>query len=141
MKGFTCTLTPENYNTACDLAGPALLRRLPVASTILQITEDGAWSEFSTGVYIAADFENIIRYTGSAIRHGSVGDRVREHVLSGRAAQWTRLMVVPLVADTEEDLVRRIEGRIGAVLRPLDNKRLPTLGGPRRPAWRRTARR
>ncbi|MFD9072293.1 hypothetical protein [Streptomyces lasiicapitis] len=140
MKRFTCTLTPENYNTACDLAGSALLRRFPVASTILQITEGGAWNEFSTGVYIAADFENVIRYTGSAIRDGSAGARVQEHVLSGRAAQWTRLMVVPLAADTEEDLVRRIEGRIGAVLRPLDTKRLPTLGRPRRPASRRAAR-
>lgn len=68
MKRFACTLTPENYNTACDLAGTALLRRIPAASTILQITEGGAWNEFSTGVYIAADFENAIRYTGSAIR-------------------------------------------------------------------------
>jgi hypothetical protein len=130
-RRFACTLTPENYYTACDLAGSALLRRIPAASTILQITEGGAWKAFSTGVYIAADFENIIRYTGSAIRDGSVGDRVQEHVLSGRAARWTRLMVVPLAAGTEEDLVRRIEGRIGAVLRPIDTKRLPHLGGPR----------
>ncbi|MET9388442.1 hypothetical protein ABZY09_47690 [Streptomyces sp. NPDC002928] len=129
-RRFACTLTPENYDTACDLAGSALLRRIPAASTILQITEGGAWKAFSTGVYIAADFENIIRYTGSAIRDGSVGDRVQEHVLSGRAARWTRLMVVPLAAGTEEDLVRRIEGRIGAVLRPIDTKRLPHLGGP-----------
>ncbi|MGM9470332.1 hypothetical protein [Streptomyces murinus] len=128
---FPCTLTPENYDTACDLAGSALLRRIPAASTILQITEGGAWKAFSTGVYLAADFENIIRYTGSAIRDGSVGDRVQEHVLSGRAAQWTRLMVVPLAADTEENLVRRIEGRIGAVLRPIDTKRLPHFGRPR----------
>ncbi|MGY5533920.1 hypothetical protein [Streptomyces sp. J1] len=140
MTRFACTLTPENYNTACDLAGTSLLRRMPAASTILQITEGGAWNEFSTGVYIAADFENAIRYTGSAIREDSVGARVQEHVLRGRAAQWTRLMVVPLAVDTDEDLVRRIEGRIGAVLRPLDIKRLPTLGGPRRPASRRASR-
>ncbi|NMO33053.1 hypothetical protein HG826_05560 [Streptomyces sp. GMY01] len=140
MKRSAYTLTPENYNTACDLAGTALLRRIPAASTILQITEDGAWSEFSTGVYIAADFANVIRYTGSAIRMGSVGDRVQEQVLRGRANRWTRLMVVPLAADTEEGLVRRIEGRIGTVLRPLDTKRLPTLGGSRRPAPRRAAR-
>ncbi|MET8431754.1 hypothetical protein ABZV61_02930 [Streptomyces sp900116325] len=137
MKRFACTLTPENYDTACDLAGSVLLRRIPAASTILQITEGGAWDAFSTGVYMAADFENVIRYTGSAIRDGSVGDRVQEHVLSGRAVRWTRLMVVPLAADTEEDLVRSIEGRIGAVLRPLDTKRLPAFGGPRRPAQRR----
>ncbi|KOT38864.1 hypothetical protein ADK41_15385 [Streptomyces caelestis] len=140
MKRFACTLTPENYDTACDLAGSALLRRIPAASTILQITEGGAWDAFPTGIYIAADFENVIRYTGSAIRDGSIGDRVQEHVLSGRAARWTRLMAVPLAADTEEDLVRRIEGRIGAVLRPIDTKRLPTFGGPRRPAQRRASR-
>ncbi|OLZ72583.1 hypothetical protein AVW11_04105 [Streptomyces amritsarensis] len=140
MKRSAYTLTPENYGTACDLAGSALLRRVPAASTVLQITEGGAWNEFSTGVYIAADFENVIRYTGSAIREGSVGDRVQEHVLRGRAARWTRLMLVPLAADTEEDLVRRIEGRIGTVLRPLDTKRLPTLGAPRRPASRRASR-
>ncbi|MEU6537256.1 hypothetical protein [Streptomyces sp. NPDC047000] len=140
MKHSAYTLTPENYNTACDLAGTALLRRIPAASTILQITEDAAWNEFSTGVYIAADSANVIRYIGSAIRQGSVGDRVQEQVLRGRADRWTRLMVVPLAADTEEGLVRRIEGRIGTVLRPLDTKRLPTLGGPRRPAPRRAAR-
>lgn len=140
MKRSAYTLTPENYNTACDLTGTALLRRIPAASTILQITEDGVWNEFSTGVYIAADFANVIRYTGSAIREGSVGDRIQEQVLRGCADRWTRLMVVPLAADTEEGLVRRIEGRIGTVLRPLDTKRLPTLGGLRRPASRRASR-
>ncbi|MFB7853549.1 MULTISPECIES: hypothetical protein [unclassified Streptomyces] len=139
MKRAAYTLTPENYGTACDLAGSVLLRRVPAASTVLQITEGGAWNEFSTGVYIAADFENVIRYTGSAVREGSIGDRVQEHVLRGRAARWTRLMVVPLAPDTEEDLVRGIEGRIGTVLRPLDTKRLPTLGAPRRPASRRVS--
>ncbi|MFJ6722366.1 hypothetical protein [Streptomyces sp. NPDC091259] len=139
MKRSAYTLTPENYGTACDLAGSALLRRVPAASTVLQITEGGAWNEFSAGVYIAADFENVIRYTGSAIRDGSVGDRVQEHVLRGRAARWTRLMVVPLAPDTEEDLVRRIEGRIGTVLRPLDTMRLPKLDVPRRPASHRTS--
>ncbi|MFJ6438777.1 hypothetical protein [Streptomyces sp. NPDC091416] len=139
MKRSAYTLTPENYNTACDLAGTALLRRVPTASTILQITEGGAWNEFPTGIYIAADFENVIRYTRSAFREGPVGDRVQEHVLRGRAAQWTRLMVVPLAANTEEGFVRRVEGRIGRVLRPLDTKRIPTLGGPLRPASRRTS--
>lgn len=140
MKRYACTLTPENYNTACDLAGTALLRRVPAASTILQVTEAGVWSEFATGVYIAADFQNVIRYVGSAIRERSVGDRVQEHVLRGRTTRWTRLMVVPLVRDTDRDLVRRIEGRIGTVLQPLDTRRLPTLGAPRRPASHRTPR-
>ena len=49
-------------------------------------------------------------------------------------------MVVPLTADSEELLVRRIEGRVGAVLRPLDAVRLPTLGKSRRPAQRRVPR-
>ncbi len=133
MTRFACTLTPENYDTACDLAGAALLRRVPAAATLLQITEDKVWSEFSTAVYIAADFENTIRYVGSTVRAGTsrVGDRVQEHVAAGRAARWTRLMVVPLIRDTDEVLVRRIEGRIGAVLRPLDTERLPALGRPR----------
>jgi hypothetical protein len=136
------TLTPENYDTACDLAGAALLRRVPAAATLLQVTEDKVWSEFSVAVYIAADFENTIRYVGSSVRAGTsrVGDRVQEHALSGRAARWTRLMVVPLAADTDELLVRRIEGRIGVVLRPLDAVRLPALGRSRRPAPRRAPR-
>jgi hypothetical protein len=127
-------LTPEVYETACDLAGTALLRRAPAAATLLAITEDRVWSGFSAGVYIAADFENTIRYVGSAVRAGSstIGDRIQEHVLSGRAARWARLMVVPLNPDTDQVLVRRIEGRIGAVLRPLDAGRLPTLIRARR---------
>jgi hypothetical protein len=130
------TLTPENYDTACDLAGAALLRRVPAAATILQITEDRVWDEFTTAVYIAADFENVIRYVGSTARTGPVGDRIQEHVLAGRTARWIRLMVVPLTADIEELLVRRIEGRVGAVLRPLDVVRLPALGRSRRRAPR-----
>ena len=140
MNRLVRTLTPENYHTACDLAGAALLRRVPAAATILQITEDGAWDEFPAAVYIAADFENIIRYVGSVVRTGPVSDRIQEHVLAGRAARWTRLMVVPLTADSEELLVRRIEGRVGAVLRPLDAVRLPALGRSWRPAQRRVPR-
>jgi len=134
------TLTAENYDTACDLAGTALLRRVPAAATILQITEDRAWDEFTAAVYIAADFKNAIRYVGSTVRTGPVGDRIQEHVLAGRGARWTRLMVVPLIADSEELLVRRIEGRVGVVLRPLDAVRLPALGRSRRPAQRRVPR-
>jgi hypothetical protein len=129
-------LTPENYDTACDLAGAALLRRVPAAATILQITENRAWDEFSAAIYIAADCENVIRYVGSTVRIGPAGDRIPEHVLTGRAAAWTRLMVVPLGPGTEELLVRRIEGRVGIVLRPLDAVRLPALGRTRRPARR-----
>ena len=140
MSHFVRTLTPENYDTACDLAGAALLRRLPAAATILQITQDRAWDDFSAAVYIAADSENVIRYVGSTVRSGRVGDRIQEHVLAGRAIRRTRLMVVPLIADTEEPLVRRIEGRIGAVLRPLDTVRLPALDRSRRPAKRRAPR-
>jgi hypothetical protein len=140
VNRFACRLTPENYDTACDLAGAALLRRVPAAATILQITEDRAWDEFSAAIYIAADFENAIRYVGSVVRAGPVGNRIQEHVLAGRAARWTRLMVVPLTPDTEELLVRRIEGRVGVVLRPLDIVRLPSLGRSRRPPQRRSPR-
>ncbi|MEU8408030.1 hypothetical protein AB0C19_17730 [Micromonospora sp. NPDC048842] len=134
MKHPAYKLTPENYGTACDLAGTALLRRVAAAATILAVTEDKVWSNFSAGVYIAADYENTIRYVGSARRgEGSeVGDRIQEHVLTGRAARWTRLMVVPLIPSTDELLVRRIEGRVGAVLRPQDAIRLPSMRCPTR---------
>ena len=46
-------------------------------------------------------------------------------------------MVVPLRANTDEILVRKIEGRVGAVLRPLDTIRLPTLGRRRAKARHR----
>lgn len=128
MNRRTRMLTPDAYDTACDLAGAALLRRVPGAVSILQVTDDKAWSDFSAAVYITADAANVIRYVGSALRSGSVGDRIQEHVLAGRADHWVRLMVVPLHADTNEVLVRKIEGRVGAVLRPLDVLRLPTIG-------------
>lgn len=124
-------LTPDAYGTACDLAGAALLRRVPGAVSILQVTDDKVWSDFLAAVYITADAANVIRYVGSALRVGSVGDRIQEHVLAGRADHWVRLMVVPLHADTDEVLVRKIEGRVGAVLRPLDAVRLPVIGLPR----------
>jgi len=120
-------LTPDAYDLACDLAGSALLRRIPAGATILQVTSEKLWSEFRAAVYIAADRANIIRYVGSTRRNGSVADRIQEHVLNGRADYWTRLIVVPLQPDTELDLVRKIEGRVGTVLRPLDVLRLPRL--------------
>lgn len=120
-------LTPDAYDLACDLAGSALLRRIPAGATILQVTGEKLWSEFRAAVYIAADCANVVRYVGSARRNGSVADRIQEHVLNGRADYWTRLMVVPLQPDTEADLVRKIEGRVGTVLRPLDVLRLPRL--------------
>ncbi|MEV0611520.1 hypothetical protein AB0I61_34780 [Polymorphospora rubra] len=128
-------LSPEAYDTACDLAGASLLRRIPAAATLLQIVEEKLWSEFVTAVYIAADSNNAVRYVGSADRSGlaSVDDRIQEHVRAGRATRWIRLMVVPLIPDTEVTLVRRVEGRVGAVLQPLDTMRLPAIRA-RRPA-------
>ncbi|GAB3852582.1 hypothetical protein ACFPIJ_64295 [Dactylosporangium cerinum] len=128
-------LSPQAYETACDLAGAALLRRVPVAATLLQITEEKVWSEFAAAVYIAADSTNAIRYVGSVARSGrsGVGDRIQEHVRAGRATRWIRLMVVPLVPDTEASLVRRVEGRVGAVLRPADTMRLPSIRSSGRP--------
>ncbi len=120
-------LTPDAYDTACDLAGSALLRRVPAGVSILQVTEDKLWSEFRAAVYITADRANVIRYVGSACRNGSVGDRIQEHVLKDRADHWIRLMVVPLQPETGVDLVRKIRGRVGAVLRPLDVVRLPRV--------------
>jgi hypothetical protein len=120
-------LTSDAYDIACDLAGSPLLRRIPAGATILLVTDDNLWSEFPAAVYITADRTNMVRYVGSARRNGSVADRIQEHVLNGRADHWTRLMVVPLQPHTEADLVRRIEGRVGAVLRPLDVLRLPRL--------------
>ena len=103
------------------------MRRIPAGATVLQVTDDRLWSEFSTAVYIAAEHVNIVRYVGSVCRHGSVADRIQEHVLNGRADHWTRLMVIPPQTDTEVNLVRKIEGRVGAVPRPLDVLRLPRL--------------
>lgn len=129
-------LSPEAYDTACDLAGAALLRRIPAAATLLQIVEEKLWSEFAAAVYIAADSNNAVRYVGSAVRSGLAGvdHRIQEHVRSGRAAHWTRLMVVPLIPGTDVSLVRRIEGRVGAVLQPVDTIRLPAFRLGKRPA-------
>ncbi len=68
MSHLVRTLSPAKYDTACDLAGAALLRRVPGAATILQVTDDRVWDEFSAAIYIAADFENLIRYVGSTVR-------------------------------------------------------------------------
>jgi len=136
---YATRLSPESYDTACYLAGDALWRRLPYGITLLDITEGRRWAEFRAGVYIAADVQNTVRYVGSSVRteFSNVGDRIEEHVRTGRAAAWTRLMIVPLHPDTDEPLVRRIEGRIGAALSPLDIMRLPALATLRRSVRRR----
>jgi len=58
-------LTSDAYDTACDLAGAALLRRVPGTASIRQVTDDKVWSDFSAAVYITADAANVIRYVGA----------------------------------------------------------------------------
>jgi hypothetical protein len=75
-------------------------------------------------IYIACNAAGRVIYVGSSVR--TLRIRVGEHVRRGdRARNWDTLWVIPLRSDTSTNLVRLVEGRVGRLLRPTGNGRLP----------------
>src|ERR1035441_6812306 len=81
------------------------------------------------GVYIAESHDGHVDYVGSVCRAddttGIMARVAAHHVAGDRARHWARLWVVVLADATPVTAVRRIEGRIGRVLSPRSNQRMP----------------
>ena len=83
--------------------------------------------DLSSAVYIALDYDGVVRYVGSVDRtHGGLPERIAEHRRNRfESRYWVSLWVVSLRPETPRETVRRIEGAIGRALTPVDGHRLP----------------
>jgi hypothetical protein len=120
----------SSYYTLCSYAGRHLLRThpWPVPAT------DPFPLRFTAAVYVAVSVDDGICYVGSVSRpNGGLAARVSEHLADPvKRSAWHSLWVVPLLPETDRREVRRIEGVVGAHLRPLRSRRLPRPAPPSR---------
>jgi hypothetical protein len=80
----------------------------------------------ANAVYVATDLGGDVRYVGSTTRTSPV--RLAAHARDvRRATEWSHLWIVPLVDDLPRRVVLDIEGRVGRLLKPTDNMRLPRV--------------
>ena len=83
----------------------------------------------AAALYFALDARGRVRYAGSVCRSGdamAVDARLKAHLQTrAGAAKWVLVYPLPLMPETPLPVVRELEGRIGRILNPPDNKRLP----------------
>ena len=119
---------PLDYEVLTQYAGDHLLESVPTA---VRIGAGEAVSDYAAAVYVALGLTGEVLYVGSVCRPENpraVGARLAEHLRRlERFQQWDSLLIFPLKPDTSLADVRRIEGRIGAHLRPSTSKVLPSL--------------
>ncbi|MGW4829626.1 hypothetical protein ACWEOG_18735 [Amycolatopsis japonica] len=75
-------------------------------------------------IYVACTRDGTIDYVGCTTRtaHTRTGEHVRE---LERGKAWDTLWVITLHDNTPEGIVRQCKGRVGRLLRPVSNRRLP----------------
>ncbi len=113
----------ETYHAAWGAA--AKFAAAPVAQEfVLSRGLPDTLPDVSNAIYIACDEGGDVAYVGSSIR--SVRQRVTEHLRNrDRASTWKTLWVLPLDEGLPEPLVRLCEARVGRLLKPTRNRRLP----------------
>jgi hypothetical protein len=80
-------------------------------------------------VYIVGNLSNEVAYVGSSMT-GAAG-RLRIHLREiEKSCTWRSVWLVHLRLETPEREVRRVEGRVGARLKPTGTLRLPRPYGP-----------
>lgn len=121
-------MNSTTYRILCSYAGSYLVRPHPWPVPAAEPFP----LEFSTAVYIALDAGGQCCYVGSVCRAiGGLRERVAEHLGDPvKRATWHMIWVLPLVADSPRDEVRRIEGVVGAHLGPAFSYRLPSPRPP-----------
>ncbi len=122
-------MNATTYNALADVAGHWLLRREP---TLFAMARLPAWPP--PAVYVALDRRWQVRYVGSVARasRDGIADRILEH--RWRSGQWSWIVILALRPETPTPRVRQIEGAIGSILWPAENRRLPVSDVPGRPA-------
>lgn len=122
-------MTPELYfecwREGEEWAGPKVFTGSPIELVLSK----QRWAAVSTAVYIATDAEGEICYVGSVKRASLSGlaGRLRGHEKTTRFAAWRSLYIIPLLEGTPLEIVRKVEGRVGRILLPTGNLRLPGI--------------
>src|SRR4051812_2498930 len=121
------TMDAARYRAVCRYAGEWLGKPIPRAWPIDEIDE----VILSTGVYVVCEPLERVQYVGSVRRPddaAGVRRRIREHLREGhKRILWKTIWFVPLRPETPVNVVRDIEGCIGADLEPLGGDRLPRI--------------
>ena len=121
-------MNSTTYHVLCSYAGPRLLRPHPwPVPAVLPFP-----LHFTTAVYVVVGGDGRCCYVGSVGRRaGGLAERIAEHLSdAAKRATWHTVWVLPLRADTVLPEVRRIEGVVGAHLRPHRSRRLPVPRPP-----------
>lgn len=122
-------MSPELYfecwREAEEWRGQLIPERAPVGLVLSR----AKWAAVSTAVYIAVDVAGRVCYVGSVRRESLSGlaGRMRGHEATTRYRQWQGLYIVPLIDGTPLEVVRSVEGRVGRLLLPSGNFRLPRV--------------
>jgi hypothetical protein len=121
-------VNPTLYRVLCAYADSYLLRPHPWPIPAISPFP----VHFTTAVYIAVGPDGQCQYVGSAWRpNGAMSERIAEHLRDPvKRATWHAIWVIPLQPDMPRAEVRRLEGVVGAHLRPRQSRRLPAPGLP-----------
>jgi hypothetical protein len=129
MGAKAVVLPPGSYYQLALLVGSNLSHPLPQPFLF-----DGGLGPLpipiSCGIYVAFDPSWAVAYVGSVARPENprgLEARVNEHLREQRKAFiWLGIYVLPLHSTIPAKEVRRLEGHVGRVLRPLMSMRLPS---------------
>ena len=117
-------MTPGEWELLCRFLSPYVRDHLPYLPHVSPETIVGG-----VGLYIVVDRHGVVSYVGSVARYGDKGgiaSRLTEHLTDPKRKQdWTHIHVLPLKEELTAEDVRTLEGRVGRLLRPRLNQRLP----------------
>jgi hypothetical protein len=129
MAATAVLLTPGSYFQLALLAGTDLAIALPDPFLFDRVIPSLP-IPVSVGVYVAFDQSWRAVYVGSVTRPANprgLEARVNEHLREHRKSfSWRGAWVLPLRPTMSHAEVRRLEGRIGRLLRPSMSRRLPS---------------
>jgi hypothetical protein len=112
--------------------GVAMGSVFPIVVPLEEILSGRTHGEVTSAVYVVTDDARTVRYVGSVDRSSpALKSRLSAHI-GGRAqvrGKWTGLGLVRLPDGLSHIRVLLCEGWVGRVLDPLDNDRLPLVGG------------
>jgi hypothetical protein len=105
---------------------------LPIIVPLEEILNGSTYSQVTNGVYIVTDDARTVRYVGSVDRASpALKSRLSAHLHRGSQIRrtWAGLGLVRVPESLPRRQVLVCEGWVGRVLDPLDNDRLPFVGG------------
>ncbi|MFD8527195.1 GIY-YIG nuclease family protein [Streptosporangium canum] len=128
---------PQPYNPLGVVTGSLF----PIIVPAEEILRGHVYGEITSAVYVITNDIRTVRYVGSVDRSSpALRNRIRAHLAPSAIPRqaWTGVGLIRVPDDLPHRKVLLCEGWAGRVLDPLDNVRLPLVGGrpwtPRRQA-------